>query len=314
MRLRLARISSFVRVSAATSALAAVAFGAAMTGFAPIFARLSELGAIPTAFHRMAFASLALGLLLALLPAPAERRSARPLDFLLLVAAGLFFAGDLGFFHAALANTSVANATLLVNLAPILVGLGAWVLFGERPSLRYLGGLLLAVGGALWLSLAAARSTETGLTGDLQAVAAAGFYAAYLLTLKRLRAVFTAAALMFWSSAAAAVLLLAIALILGDALLPGSLQGWAAVAALGLVGHALGQGLVAQGLKQLPVAYSALVLLLQPLVAAAAAWAVFGEALLLGQLAGGFLLLAGLIVARPRKRPATATGSVPPVS
>ena len=272
-----------------------------MTGFAPIFARLSEVGAIPTAFHRMAFASLALGLLLALLPTPRERRPARAFDILLLGAAGLFFAGDLGFFHAALANTSVANATLLVNLAPVLVGLGAWALFGERPSLHYLGGLALAVAGAAWLSAAAARNVETGLTGNLQAVAAACFYAAYLLTLKRLRAVFSAAALMFWSSAAAAAALLAIALTLDEPLLPESLEGWAAVAALGLVGHAIGQGLVAQGLKQLPVAYSALVLLLQPLVAAAAAWAIFNEALLLGQLAGGLLLLAGLVVARPRR-------------
>lgn len=283
------------------AALAAVAFGATMTGFAPIFARLSEVGAIPTAFHRMAFASLALGLLLALLPTPRERRPARAFDTLLLGAAGLFFAGDLGFFHAALANTSVANATLLVNLAPVLVGLGAWALFGERPSLHYLGGLALAVAGAAWLSAAAARNVETGLTGDLQAVAAACFYAAYLLTLKRLRAVFSAAALMFWSSAAAAAALLAVALTLDEPLLPESLEGWAAVAALGLVGHAIGQGLVAQGLKQLPVAYSALVLLLQPLVAAAAAWAIFNEALLLGQLAAGLLLLAGLVVARPRR-------------
>lgn len=301
MSLRSAFAAGRFPISDSAAALVAVAFGAAMTGFAPIFARLSEVGAIPTAFHRMAFASLALGLLLALLPAPAERRRARALDILLLAAAGLFFAGDLGFFHAALANTSVANATLLVNLAPVLVGLGAWALFGERPSRRYLGGLALAMAGALWLSAAAARSAETGLTGDLQAVAAACFYAAYLLTLKRLRIVFSAAALMFWSSAAAAVVLLAVTLALGETLLPGSLEGWAAVAALGLIGHAIGQGLVAQGLKQLPVAYSALVLLLQPLVAAAAAWAVFNEALLFGQLAGGLLLLVGLVVARPRR-------------
>ncbi|MGP1254147.1 MAG: DMT family transporter [Kiloniellales bacterium] len=301
MSLRSAFAAGRFPISDSAAALIAVAFGAAMTGFAPIFARLSEVGAIPTAFHRMAFASLALGLLLALLPAPAERRRARALDILLLAAAGLFFAGDLGFFHAALANTSVANATLLVNLAPVLVGLGAWALFGERPSRRYLGGLALAMAGALWLSAAAARSAETGLTGDLQAVAAACFYAAYLLTLKRLRTVFSAAALMFWSSAAAAAVLLAITLALGETLLPGSLEGWAAVAALGLIGHAIGQGLVAQGLKQLPVAYSALVLLLQPLVAAAAAWAVFNETLLFGQLAGGLLLLVGLVVARPRR-------------
>ena len=301
MSLRSAFAAGRFPISDSAAALIAVAFGAAMTGFAPIFARLSEVGAIPTAFHRMAFASLALGLLLALLPAPTERRQARALDILLLAAAGVFFAGDLGFFHAALANTSVANATLLVNLAPVLVGLGAWALFGERPSRRYLGGLALAMAGALWLSAAAARSAETGLTGDLQAVAAACFYAAYLLTLKRLRTVFSAAALMFWSSAAAAVVLLAVTLALGETLLPGSLEGWAAVAALGLIGHAIGQGLVAQGLKQLPVAYSALVLLLQPLVAAAAAWAVFNEALLFGQLAGGLLLLFGLVVARPRR-------------
>ncbi len=295
-------------------ALAAVTFGATMIGVAPILVRLSELGALSTAFHRMAFASLAAGLLTALLPAPAERRPARAGDLLLLAGAGLFFAGDLAFFHTALGHTSVANATLLVNLAPVLVGLGAWGLYGERPTARYLGGLALAVGGAVWLSSAGTGGDGSGggasLTGDLQAVIAAVFYAAYLLALKRLRAVFPAATLIVWSSAAAALALLALALLTGESLLPASLEGWLVVAALGLVGQALGQGMVAQSLRQLPVGYSSLVLLLQPLVAGALAWLLFGEVLLAGQIAGGLLLLAGLVIARPAgpRRVSTCAG------
>jgi len=40
-----------------------------------------------------------------------------------LALAGVFFAGDLALWHWSIGVTSVANSTLLVNLAPVFVAL-----------------------------------------------------------------------------------------------------------------------------------------------------------------------------------------------
>jgi drug/metabolite transporter (DMT)-like permease len=40
----------------------------------------------------------------------------------------------------------VANSTLLVNLAPVFVALGGWLLFGERFAYTFLVGMAVALG------------------------------------------------------------------------------------------------------------------------------------------------------------------------
>ena len=48
--------------------------------------------------------------------------------------AGLFFAGDLLFWHHAIEAVGAGLATVLGNLQVIVVGIVAWLLLGERPS------------------------------------------------------------------------------------------------------------------------------------------------------------------------------------
>ena len=65
----------------------------------------------------------------------------------LLGLAGLFFAGDLSVWHWSLKLTSVANATLLVNFAPVFVTLGGWLIFGQRVRMIFILGMVLALSG-----------------------------------------------------------------------------------------------------------------------------------------------------------------------
>ena len=51
----------------------------------------------------------------------------------LALIAGIFFAGDLIFWHHAIEFVGAGLATVLGNLQVIVVGLVAWVVFGERP-------------------------------------------------------------------------------------------------------------------------------------------------------------------------------------
>jgi drug/metabolite transporter (DMT)-like permease len=68
-----------------------------------------------------------------------------------LVLAGLFFAGDLALWHWSIGFTSVANSTLLVNLAPVFVALGGRLLFGERFAYTFLVGMAVPLAGAVLL-------------------------------------------------------------------------------------------------------------------------------------------------------------------
>jgi drug/metabolite transporter (DMT)-like permease len=60
----------------------------------------------------------------------------------------------------------------------------------------------------------------------------------------------------------------------------------------------LGQGLIAYAFAHLPASLSSVSLLIQPVVAALAAWAIFGEAIGAAQFAGGAIVLAGIWVAK----------------
>ena len=117
-------------------ALPALLLGATCIALSPIFVRLSEAGPTATAFWRTALALPILWPLFFVQKASPAAASAG--TSVLLVAAGLAFAGDLAFWHAAIGLTSVANSTLLANLASIFVTDG----FGVVTALFYAGYLL----------------------------------------------------------------------------------------------------------------------------------------------------------------------------
>jgi len=216
----------------------------------------------------------------------------------LLVVCGLFFAGDLAVWHYSIAYTSVANATLLANLAPVFVSLFAWRFFGERLSAGLIAGLVLALAGAALLARAGFGLRGPRLLGDLLGLLTAVFYAGYLLTVKRLRQTLSTAPLMAWTSTVTCVALAGVTALAGDAFFPRSLYGWLVVLVLAALSQVAGQGLIAYGLARLPASFSSVTLLVQPAAAALLAWLILGEALTPGQAVGGAAVIGGLLLAR----------------
>jgi drug/metabolite transporter (DMT)-like permease len=107
--------------------------------------------------------------------------------------------------------------------------------------------------------------------------------------------------LMFWSSLVGAPLLLVMAFVLGDPIWPSSQAGWLVLAALGVM-HVAGQGSIAWALGRLPAPLAAVVVLVQPVVAALAGWAAFREPLTGLQALGGAIALAGVVLAQAAAR------------
>lgn len=282
-------------------ALGALLAGATFIALSPIFVRLSEAGPTATAFWRVGLAIPALWILCWVGPeAPSRRNRGK---WLLLFGAGLAFAGDLAFWHTSIKLTSVANSTLLANLASIFVTLAAWMFLRQRPTRMFITGLGAALVGVTLLVHTSLEFSPTGLAGDALGVVTAIFYAGYLLAVKALRDHGqTTLHLMAMTSTVTAIILFPIALATGEPMLPATTTGWLVLLGLALVSHAAGQGLIAYALAHLPAAFSSVSLLFQPVMAALFAWLLLAEPLVPLQVAGGIVVLLGIYLARRGSR------------
>lgn len=282
--------------SGRTQAALAATLGAALIGFAPILVRWSELGPQATNLWRFLFALPILAVLAAQGPKPSRAQ----IGWLLL--AGLLFGFELSLWAGALFMTTIANATLLANMTPVFAALFGWLLFRERlANLTVLGGLI-ALAGAVMLALGRAQagegpaSAEAGWMGDGMSLIAALGYASYLLIVRSLGNSVSVWTVMFWATLSGAAYALCASLVMGEALLPQTWQGWTVLVTLGLVTQLAGQGLIAYGVGRLPIVMSTVLLWMQPLAAALLSWIIFSEALGPLALAGAALILAGVFV------------------
>lgn len=284
-------------------AVLALALGAIGMGASPVFVRLAEVGPFASAFWRM---FLALPFLWLWLHYEHPRGAARPPALTrhsagIVFVLGFLFAGDLFFWHLAILNTSVANATLLATMSPIVVALGAGLVLKERVTARVLVGVICGVGGAVLIVGRSAGFQPDHLAGDVYGFITALFFGSYMLAMSRARRHLTPATAMFYPAIVAAALLLVTALVLDGRLLPPSWQGAAMLVALALVSQVGGQGLAAYAFGYLPAVFSSLVIFVETIAAACLGYLFFAEAISAWQIAGGALILAGIYAARPRR-------------
>lgn len=281
-------------------AFTALLCGGIAIGFAGIMMRLSDVSPLASAFWRMALAAPLLWIW-AWTVREEDRKAGKLTGFApALLLAGVFFAGDMGLWHLSLHYTTVSNATLLSNLAPLFIALWLWMVLKVRFAPLFLGGMAIALAGAILLvgPHVASGASGTGLLGDGLGLASAVFYAAYQLVIKDARSAYSTARLMAWSTSITALALLPVALLSPGPFLPAQAAGWLPLLGLALVAQIGGQTVIAYASAHLPASLSSVGLLIQPLTAAIAAWILFAEALAPVQMAGAALLLSGIYLSR----------------
>ena len=227
----------------------------------------------------------------------------RPWPLVPVLAAGVAVAVYQLSFFASVDLTGVAVGTVVaLGSAPALAGLLGRIVRGERLSGRWAACTALAVSGVTLLVAGGETATVDPLGVGLALMAGAG-YATYTVLAKDLLAAGHAPEeVMARAFGTGALLLLPVLPFAGVGFL-GSAGGWAMVVYLGAIPTALAYVLFARGLRSLTTGETATLTLAEPLTAAALGAVVLGERPGLVAIAGGALVLAGLIaLALPERR------------
>jgi drug/metabolite transporter (DMT)-like permease len=254
-------------------------------------------------------ALVVLGLVLLALAPGSLRVTRRELPFLVLFGAvGVAFVQWL--YLVAIHRLPVGIALLIQYLAPLLVALWARYVMHEPVRRRFWAALALALFG-LTLLVQVWDGLTLDALGVAAALAAAVAFALYLLLAERaverrdpfslslfgflFAAAFWAAVQPLWSFP------------LGDVTTDASLLGnladtelpvWGLVGWLVVFGTIVPFGLVVWALRHLPATRVGIVAMLEPLAATAVAWIWLNEELEPVQLAGGAIVLGGIILAQ----------------
>ncbi|ASJ01343.1 DMT family transporter [Thermococcus gorgonarius] len=258
-------------------------------GSVGIFARFSTLDGLSLAFMRVLMGSAIFLVGYSLMVRGWLSKafsSVRPkLGFVFLL--GLALALNWVFFFSAILHTTIAKATLIYYLAPIIVVLFAGIFLGEdiKGRLPYVG---MAFLGALMIGLQEKPSLSSGdFFGILFALAGAFFYALVTLLGRHLRDV-ESDALTFFQLFFATLVLAPLVALRGLSLTPRALG---VVSIIALVHTFLALLLYMEGLKEVEAGEAALLSYLDPLSAVIYAFIIFGEVPGVTTAIGGALIL-----------------------
>jgi drug/metabolite transporter (DMT)-like permease len=277
-------------------AFAAVIIANIALAFGPLLVRMADTGPVAAAFWRITLAAPVLAIVALISPArPRLPGKGQAGLWALLLVGGVAFAGDLGTWHIGIRQTTMANATLFGNSATFIFPLYGFLVARAWPSRSQGIALILAAIGAGLLMGRSYQVDPRHLVGDLLCVLAGILYALYFILMSRVRTSMPPVPALAWSTMASIVPLFVFATLLGERVWP---DHWSALILLALGSQIIGQGLMIYALGLLSPLVVGLALLVQPMVATAIGWVVYGETLALPDLAGVAMVAVALVMVR----------------
>jgi drug/metabolite transporter (DMT)-like permease len=284
-------------------ALVAMLAGAACLSTGAVWVKLAEVPPSVSAFWRMAFGALFLGIWLLWTRRPFLARGKGSGLYLL---AALAFAVDLFLYHRSILLVGPGLATLLANFQVFVLAVVGGLLFREALGSRFFGGLAMAIVG-LWLMVGIgwAAFTPEYRVGVWFGLATALAYATYILLLRRAQQAVGASrpetGLWQVSLACAAMMWLSVA-VEGHSVVVTDAASLGYLALLGLVTQVGGWLLILYAIPRLPASLVGLLLLLQPSLAFVWDVWLFARPVTTAEGFGIALALAGIFFGTVRRR------------
>lgn len=262
-------------------------------GISSVIAKNVDMGGLAVATYRFASYGLVVAAVMA-----ARRHRIGMKVMRASMAGGIALGLDVALFFSAIKLTTVANATVIGALQPIVVAIAANRFFGEviRPRDMVLGSV--AIGGVMIVVLGSASDAPTDWQGDLLAVGALFAWSAYFVFAKRAKDVITSNEYTVGAALWVGLINAPLALIFGQSLAWPTWESWGWLLLMAFGAGVLGHAVMNWSLQQIPLWLGSTFTLLVPVISTAVAWAFLDEpvtAVQVGAIALVLLSLTGVI-------------------
>ena len=274
-----------------------LALGAMLIGFAPIFVKLSMLSSSAISFYRMFLALPFLFLLNYILNKKFFFTVKNKKTILYAACASLAFTTDLTLWHFSMDITSVSNATIIVNSAPIFVAILSFIFFKERLTRGFLLSFLVTYIGIVGLIYFSNNYVNGKLLGDILCLIAAFFYGVYLLVIARLGKE-NSLNIIFYTTFFCCLFSIIPMMIEGGNLIPLSSFEWLNLTLMAFLCQFGGQYFITHAIGKISASGASIGLLMQPLTATILAAIIFSEILSSLQIVFALISLFGIYLAR----------------
>ena len=218
---------------------------------------------------------------------------------------GILFLLSMATGFASFHHTSIANATLISNLQPVLMLVVAPRLFGERPTVLRIFLAVVAVGGLTTVVLGAASGGEAHLSGDFYAAANLVIWSTYFVVAKRRRDAGThVGAFLAGVFTVAAIATVPWVLVVRPDF--GEIGGkdFALVVGQVFVAGLLGHTSITWCARYLDITLVSLINLLSPALSMAGAWIIYDQSMRSVQVVGAVVMMVALaLVVATREKP-----------
>jgi drug/metabolite transporter (DMT)-like permease len=216
--------------------------------------------------------------------------------FQLLIMGGVGYTAMSSLYLSSVAHDrlSAGMAALLLYTYPAIVVLLAWRFDGYRLTGRQGAAMGLALAGTLLVLVSPGAGTVFTWSGALLALGAAIVYGTYILFGSRVSVKSAPVVVSAFVCTAAAGVFLTYGLVTGQ-LVAITGAGWAAVAGTAFFATVVGVLLLFAGMERIGPSAASIVSTLEPVSTVALSAVIFGDRLAPWQMAGGLLVLAGII-------------------
>ena len=274
-----------------------LSLGAMLIGFAPIFVKWSSLSPSAILFWRMLLALPLLIIFNYIVNKQFLFRVKNKNTIFYTALASLAFTTDLILWHASMSITSVSNATIIVNSAPIFVAILAYLVFKEKPAKGFGVSFIITYIGIIGLIIFSNNFTSGRVLGDILCMIAAIGYAIYLLVISRLGKE-TSLNIIFYTTLFCCLFSIIPMIAGGGNHIPTSHFEWKNLFLMAFLCQFGGQFLITIGIGKVSASNGSIGLLMQPLTATILAAFIFSEILNLIQILFVFITLIGIYLAR----------------
>lgn len=271
-----------------------LSIGVVLFSSGPVLIAASSVSGAVLSFWRMWIGAALLGLLTLWRLRVGGVRASRP-GLWWTVAAGVAFGIHQVFFMTAIKATSVVDVTLMQVLQPILVGVLAVMMFGERPGLSFRVWSLVAVAGAVLVVMAGTSGPEGDPVGMAMAVANVVFFALYFVSSKQAMSHIAAVPFLCGVAVVAGLAVSAYVAVAGEPVGSIGMRDLAVAGLIAALPGTLGHFMSTHPLDRVPANIPPVMQLAMPLIAGGLAWLLLGQGISWLHVAGGVVTITGVL-------------------